>query len=230
MSAVQNKPGGYLDDADRMMNSEKGPDLDEISPQIVTIEDAPGENEPDQNLACVPITLTIKKGSEPGENEPYQNLACVPASLTIKKGFEPGENEPDQNLARVSATLNIKKGSETVTIENEPGWDLTKSDTIEKRPDLSELPPPIEKQLSLTQNRIVKYTNLGKPLRSATDLKKAGLRIEASPGMVQQVAFENVCLYLPIVQLNDKTESYFRNLEMYEIYDHYGENRSAFSD
>jgi hypothetical protein len=76
----------------------------------------------------------------------------------------------------------------------------------------------------------VKYTNLGEPLRSATDLKKAGLRIEASPGMVQQVAFENVCLYLPIVQLNDKTESYFRNLAMYEIYDHYAENRRAFSD
>jgi len=128
MSAVQNEP---RDDVDRMMNSEKGPDLDEISPQIVTIEDEPGENEPDQNLACVPMTLTIKKGSEPGEDEPYQNLACVPASLTIKKGFEPGENEPDQNLARVPATLNIKKVSETVTIENEPGWDLMQSDTIE---------------------------------------------------------------------------------------------------
>jgi hypothetical protein len=76
-----------------------------ISPQIVTIED-----EPDQNLACVPMTLTIKKGSEPGEDEPYQNLACVPASLSIKKGFEPGENEPDQNLARVPATLNIRRG------------------------------------------------------------------------------------------------------------------------
>ncbi len=50
------------------------------------------------------MTLTIKKGSEPGEDEPYQNLACVPASLSIKKGFEPGENEPDQNLALLPKT------------------------------------------------------------------------------------------------------------------------------
>ncbi len=75
----------------------------------------------------------------------------------------------------------------------------------------------------------MKYKNLGEPLRSATDLKKAGLRIEASPGMIKQVVFKNGCLYLPIVQLNDKTESFFRNLAMYEIYDPYGENRRAFS-
>jgi hypothetical protein len=68
------------------------------------------------------------------------------------------------------------------------------------------------------------------PLRSATDLKKAGLRIETKPGMVQQVSFENGCLYLPKVQLHDRTESYFRNLATYEVYDQYDKKRHAFRD
>ncbi|CAK9235541.1 unnamed protein product [Sphagnum troendelagicum] len=68
------------------------------------------------------------------------------------------------------------------------------------------------------------------PLRSATDLKKAGLRIETKPGMVQQVFFEDGCLYLPIVQLHDRTESYFRNLATYEVFDQYDQKRHAFRD
>jgi hypothetical protein len=68
------------------------------------------------------------------------------------------------------------------------------------------------------------------PLRSATDLKKAGLRIEAIPGMMRQVAFKNSCLSLPILQLHDRTESYFRNLAMYEVFDHYDDDRHAFAD
>jgi hypothetical protein len=68
------------------------------------------------------------------------------------------------------------------------------------------------------------------PLRSATDLKKAGLRIKGTVGMIKEVAFENGCLILPIVRLNDRTESYFRNLAMYEVFDHYGERRHAFAD
>jgi hypothetical protein len=68
------------------------------------------------------------------------------------------------------------------------------------------------------------------PLRSATDLRKAGLRIKTIPGMVQQVAFKDGCLFLPRVQLHDRTESYFRNLVMYEVFDHYDKKRHAFTD
>jgi hypothetical protein len=56
-------------------------------------------------------------------------------------------------------------------------------------------------------------------LKSATKLKKAGIRIEESCGMLDEVAFKNGCLYLPIVILEDRTESYFRNLTMYEMFD-----------
>ncbi|CAM6008667.1 unnamed protein product [Sphagnum balticum] len=55
--------------------------------------------------------------------------------------------------------------------------------------------------------------------KSATKLKKAGIRIEKCCGMLDKVAFENGCLYLPIVILEDRTESYFRNLTMYEMFD-----------
>jgi hypothetical protein len=48
--------------------------------------------------------------------------------------------------------------------------------------------------------------------------------------MIKEVAFNNGCLFLPIVQLNDRTESYFRNLAMYEMFDHCGEKRRVFSD
>jgi hypothetical protein len=61
-------------------------------------------------------------------------------------------------------------------------------------------------------------------------LKKASLRIEAISGMMQQVSFKDGCLSLPIVKLQDRTESYFRNLAMHEVFDHYGEKRHAFAD
>ncbi len=56
-------------------------------------------------------------------------------------------------------------------------------------------------------------------LKSATTLKKAGIRIKESCGMLDKVAFKDGCLYLPIVILEDRTESYFRNLTMYEMFD-----------
>jgi hypothetical protein len=68
------------------------------------------------------------------------------------------------------------------------------------------------------------------PLRSATDLKKAGLRIGTTAGMVPQVYFDKGCLYLPRIQLHDRTESYFRNLATYEVFDHYDDKRHAFTD
>ncbi|CAK9872275.1 unnamed protein product [Sphagnum jensenii] len=55
--------------------------------------------------------------------------------------------------------------------------------------------------------------------KSATKLKKAGIRMEKCCGMLDNVAFQNGCLCLPIVILEDRTESYFRNLTMYEMFD-----------
>ncbi|KAH9555874.1 hypothetical protein CY35_08G140000 [Sphagnum magellanicum] len=101
------------------------------------------------------------------------------------------------------------------TLDEDKILQLTRKECLEKGPVL----------------RVLGEENLGEePLRSATDLKKAGLRIKGTLGMIREVAFENGCLILPIVRLNDRTESYFRNLAMYEVFDHYGERRHAFSD
>jgi len=53
-------------------------------------------------------------------------------------------------------------------------------------------------------------------LHSATVLKKAGLRIQGIPGMVQQVAFKNGCLFLPIILQTKSLESYICNMGVYE--------------
>jgi len=53
-------------------------------------------------------------------------------------------------------------------------------------------------------------------LQSATVLKKAGLRIQGIPGMVQQVAFKNGCLFLPIILQTTSLESYICNMGAYE--------------
>jgi len=55
------------------------------------------------------------------------------------------------------------------------------------------------------------------PLRSATVLKKAGLKIKGIRGMVQQVAFEHGCLSLPIISQSESIESYIGNMAAYEI-------------
>ncbi|KAH9574182.1 hypothetical protein CY35_01G042800 [Sphagnum magellanicum] len=53
-------------------------------------------------------------------------------------------------------------------------------------------------------------------IQSATALKKAGIQIKAIEGVLDGVGFSKRCLFLPTVKLYDKTESYFRNLAMYE--------------
>ncbi len=55
-------------------------------------------------------------------------------------------------------------------------------------------------------------------LQSATVLKKAGLQIQGIPGMVQQVAFENGCLFLPIMSQSESIESYICNMAAYEFW------------
>ncbi len=55
-------------------------------------------------------------------------------------------------------------------------------------------------------------------LQSATVLKKAGLQIQGIPGMVQQVAFENGCLFLPIMVQSESIESHICNMAAYEVW------------
>jgi len=55
-------------------------------------------------------------------------------------------------------------------------------------------------------------------IQSATDLKKAGLQIKGIPGMVQQVAFKNGCLLLPIMSHSENIESYICNMAAYEFW------------
>jgi len=54
------------------------------------------------------------------------------------------------------------------------------------------------------------------PIQSATVLKKADLRIQGIPGMVQQVAFKNGCLFLPTINQTEATEQYICNMAAYE--------------
>jgi hypothetical protein len=60
-------------------------------------------------------------------------------------------------------------------------------------------------------------------IQSATSLKKAGIQIKGVKGVLDKVdfrkgcLFRNGCLFLPIINLYDQTESYFRNLAMYEF-------------
>jgi hypothetical protein len=54
-------------------------------------------------------------------------------------------------------------------------------------------------------------------IQSATALKKAGIQIKGIEGVLDEVGFRKRCLFLPIVKLYDQTESYFRNLAMYEF-------------
>jgi hypothetical protein len=53
-------------------------------------------------------------------------------------------------------------------------------------------------------------------IQSATALKKAGIQIKGIKGVLDEVGFRKRCLYLPIVRLHDITESWLRNLAMYE--------------
>jgi hypothetical protein len=55
-------------------------------------------------------------------------------------------------------------------------------------------------------------------IQSATDLKKAGLQIRGIPGMVQQVAFKDGILFLPIMSQTESIESYICNMAAYEIW------------
>jgi len=58
-------------------------------------------------------------------------------------------------------------------------------------------------------------------VQSATALKKAGIQIKGIEGVLDEVVFRKRCLFLPIVRLHDPTESFFRNLAMYEYMEYF---------
>jgi hypothetical protein len=65
---------------------------------------------------------------------------------------------------------------------------------------------------------------------SATALKKAGIQIKGTEGVVDEVRFRKRCLLLPIVALYDETESHFRNLAMYEYMGNFTSSKCAFGE
>jgi hypothetical protein len=67
-------------------------------------------------------------------------------------------------------------------------------------------------------------------MRSATSLKKAGIQIKGIEGVLDKVDFRKRCLFLPIVKLYDQTESYFRNLAMYEFMKKYNSSELPFGE
>ncbi|CAK9236401.1 unnamed protein product [Sphagnum troendelagicum] len=113
--------------------------------------------------------------------------------------------------------------------ETEP--DSEEGETEPDSEEEGETQPDSEEEGEIEPDSKEKEQGLRKlPPRSATDLKKAGLSIQTIYGMVPQVDFKTRCLFLPRVQLHDRTESYFRNLATYEVYDHYHKKRHAFRD
>ncbi len=97
----------------------------------------------------------------------------------------------------------------------------TKSGAHQKPDNPSQLPPN-EESITVKPEEVKPVEDRKHEddiIKSATELKKSGIRIEKRWGMLDEVAFKNGCLYLPVVILHDQTESIFRNLVMYEMFD-----------
>ncbi|CAK9235543.1 unnamed protein product [Sphagnum troendelagicum] len=310
MPTIDNEPGGNLDDGGRMMNYEKGPDLNEIGPHRVTIENEPDWNEfpsqmdrskiePGRKVSQARM-MEYKKARSDGSEVPQQMMEYVEKAFDTRMEYEKrfdgrkvrqarmmeyekafdGSKVPETNkkeeyrkgsdgrkMAEYRKGFVTRKGfdgSEVPAITRMAEY--TKGSVIIKGFDNSEVPASDGKKMAeYTKGSVIikEFDNIKVPetlmqeyykqshsnkiprpnhsprsdlkdewkrLRSATDLKKAGLRIKKITGMMRQVAFDNGCLFLPIVQQNDRTESYFRNLAMYEVFDHYDKSRHAFAD
>jgi hypothetical protein len=52
----------------------------------------------------------------------------------------------------------------------------------------------------------------------AVNLKSAGIKIKAVPGTLNMVSFQGGCLSLPIIRIDDRFETVFRNLAIYETF------------
>ncbi len=53
---------------------------------------------------------------------------------------------------------------------------------------------------------------------AALNLKLAGIKIKAVPGTLNMVSFQGGCLSLPIIEIDDRFETLFRNLAIYEYF------------
>jgi hypothetical protein len=67
-------------------------------------------------------------------------------------------------------------------------------------------------------------------VQSATALKKAGIQIKGIDGVLDEVGFRQRCLFLPIVNLYDQTESFFRNLAQHEYMEEYNSLKCPFGE
>ncbi len=59
----------------------------------------------------------------------------------------------------------------------------------------------------------------------AVNLKLAGIKIKAVPGTLNMVSFQGGCLSLPIIDIDDRFETLFRNLAIYEYFSLQDESR-----
>jgi hypothetical protein len=171
-------------------------------------------------ILCTPTTSVVK---QPGSASFYQqllamfgfdsqnatksHLVCATNSGAHQKPDNPSERSPDERLIDISST--------SKTGEHEEHQDhILKSATKLKKAGIR-----FKACRGTRRKREGHEEHQDNIFKSATKLKKAGIPIIACCGMLDKVDFEDGCLYLPIVILEDRTESYFRNLTMYEMFD-----------
>jgi hypothetical protein len=61
-------------------------------------------------------------------------------------------------------------------------------------------------------------------IESAVNLTLAGIKIKGVPGTLNMVSFQGGCLSLPIISIEDRFETVFRNLAIYEYFSLEGES------
>jgi len=189
---------------------------DEDKTKGVVKESSPATKESARHREQLPYatrfgnSLTVLDIRETSPLDLEQQGDCELQMSTIPKT----EFMAQQRIAMCERTPSIAMCQRRPSIRNEPGGNR------ENGPETVAF-----QDLCCPQSRTVKKENLAEEtLRSATDLKKAGIRIKAIPGMIKAVAFKKGCLSLPEFLLTDHTESNLRNLAMYEAYGHHEEN------
>jgi hypothetical protein len=201
------------------------------------------ENEPDWNVP----RMDYEKGADLTEFLPPMDRSKIEPGRNVgqTRMMEYEKGQFDGRKVRQTKMMEYEKGRsdgrkipQTKEMEYEKGrfdWrkvpQTREKEYVDKESDFNKIPHLHHSSTSDSEEGETQQRLREEPLRSATDCKKSDLRIERIRGMVRQVFFKNGCLYLPSVQLHDRTESYFRNLAMYEVFDHYDEKRHhAFTD
>jgi hypothetical protein len=172
-------------------------------------------------------------------------LIPVTTSEEKSSGTDTEHFAPDERDVGALATVGTPPTPVTTIEEKSSGTDTDTENFAPEERDVEALAtvgtPPIPvnttferaKQLNLPRLKQLtsdiattfafrRETGTGEDLRffqtiySATDLKKAGLKIRGIPGMVQQVAFKNGCLFLPIIKQSEGIASDICNMAAYE--------------